>query len=122
VPARHGRVVELHVGGLRTADARPLAGERDQADVVALAEGQVAAGLGDVLGIEVEPESTGTYRAGDIRHCFADITRGRTLLGFEPETTLEDGMRELAEWLRTQTAEDRVDDARAELVARGLAR
>jgi dTDP-L-rhamnose 4-epimerase len=83
---------------------------------------EVAAGLGDVLGIEVEPESTGTYRAGDIRHCFADITRGRTLLGFEPETTLEDGMRELAEWLRTQTAEDRVDDARAELVARGLAR
>jgi dTDP-L-rhamnose 4-epimerase len=83
---------------------------------------EIAAGLGDVLGIEVEPESTGTYRAGDIRHCFADITRARTLLGFEPETTLEEGMRELAAWLRTQSAEDRLDDATAELVARGLAR
>jgi hypothetical protein len=31
-------------------------------------------------------------------------------------------MTQLADWLETQTAEDRVDDATAELVARGLAR
>jgi dTDP-L-rhamnose 4-epimerase len=64
----------------------------------------------------------GKYRAGDIRHCFADITLARELLGFEPQVELEDGMRELAGWLETQTAEDRVADATAELAARGLTR
>jgi dTDP-L-rhamnose 4-epimerase len=78
--------------------------------------------LGEVLGVEIEPEVTGKFRAGDIRHCFADISLARELLGFEPQVELEDGMRELAGWLETQTAEDRVADATAELAARGLTR
>jgi dTDP-L-rhamnose 4-epimerase len=65
---------------------------------------------------------TGKYRAGDIRHCFADITLARELLGYEPRVPLEAGMAELAAWLETQSADDRVDDATAELVSRGLAR
>jgi dTDP-L-rhamnose 4-epimerase len=65
---------------------------------------------------------TGKFRAGDIRHCFADITLAGDLLGYRPTVELEDGIAELAEWLETQTAEDRVDDATAELVSRGLAR
>jgi dTDP-L-rhamnose 4-epimerase len=83
---------------------------------------QIASKLGDVLGVDLEPEVTGTFRSGDIRHCFADITLARELLGYEPHVALEDGMAELAAWLETQTAEDRVEDAAAELVARGLAR
>jgi dTDP-L-rhamnose 4-epimerase len=75
-----------------------------------------------VLGVDAEPEVTGKFRAGDIRHCFADIAKARRLLGYEPQVELEDGMRELAGWLETQTAEDRVEDAAAELAARGLAR
>jgi dTDP-L-rhamnose 4-epimerase len=65
---------------------------------------------------------TGKYRAGDIRHCFADITLARELLGYEPRVRLETGMAELAAWLDTQSADDRVEDATAELVSRGLAR
>ena len=65
---------------------------------------------------------TSTFRTGDIRHCFADITLARELLGFEPQVELEDGMAELAEWLSTQSPEDRVEGAAKELVARGLAR
>lgn len=71
---------------------------------------------------EVEAEVTGRYRVGDIRHCFADITMAREVLGYEPQILLDDGMAELAEWLEGQTAEDRVDSAHGELVARGLAR
>jgi dTDP-L-rhamnose 4-epimerase len=63
---------------------------------------------------------TGKYRVGDIRHCFADITTARELLGYEPQIALDDGMAELAEWLEGQTAEDRVDSAHGELAARGL--
>ena len=63
---------------------------------------------------------TGMYRMGDIRHCFADISLARTLIGYEPEVELEDGMVELAEWLSGQAADDRVETARVELTSRGL--
>jgi len=69
---------------------------------------------------DLEPEITGSFRVGDIRHCFADITRARQVLGFEPRVVLEDGLAELAAWLERQVATDRVDEARAELAARGL--
>jgi dTDP-L-rhamnose 4-epimerase len=83
---------------------------------------EIAAKLASVLGVEREPEVTGRFRAGDIRHCFADITLARELLGYSPQVALEDGMAELADWLVTQTAEDRVDHANQELLSRGLAR
>jgi len=69
---------------------------------------------------DIEPEITGKYRAGDIRHCFADITRARQTLGWEPQVSLEQGLQDLAEWLTGQTAEDRAMTARSELAARGL--
>jgi dTDP-L-rhamnose 4-epimerase len=68
------------------------------------------------------PALTGKYRVGDIRHCFADITRARECLGYEPQVTLEQGIAELATWLEGQVADDRVDSAAAELQARGLTR
>ena len=82
---------------------------------------EVATKLAATLGRDgIEPEVTGECRIGDIRHCFADITRAREVLGFEPEVTLEDGMVELAAWLEGQVADDRVDEARRELSSRGL--
>lgn len=68
----------------------------------------------------IQPQINGRYRAGDIRHCFADITRARQILGYTPTVTLERGMAELADWLQTQHASDRVEQAHAELAARGL--
>src|SRR5215218_6818362 len=69
---------------------------------------------------DIQPQVTGAYRVGDIRHCFADITRARTVLGYEPQITLEAGLMELAGWLSGQQASDRVAEANAELSARGL--
>lgn len=68
----------------------------------------------------IEPEINRRYRVGDIRHCFADISLARDLLGFEPQVPLETGVFELGEWLRDQTAVDHVEKASAELAARGL--
>jgi dTDP-L-rhamnose 4-epimerase len=68
----------------------------------------------------IEPEITGKYRVGDIRHCFADISKARRVLGYEPRVTLEEGLLELVEWLEGQVAVDRVAQASAELSARGL--
>jgi dTDP-L-rhamnose 4-epimerase len=69
---------------------------------------------------DLQPEITGKYRMGDIRHCFADITLARKLLGWTPRITLENGLTDLAQWLTGQTAVDHGMEARAELAARGL--
>jgi dTDP-L-rhamnose 4-epimerase len=73
-----------------------------------------------VLGKEIQPEITGKYRAGDIRHCFADISKARAILGFQPMIGLEEGLEDLASWLEGQIAYDRVSESRNELAARGL--
>ena len=74
-----------------------------------------------VLDVDIEPEVTGRYRVGDIRHCFADISRARQALGYEPRVGLEAGMTELVGWLREQERpEDGVGRHAAELAARGL--
>jgi len=82
----------------------------------------VAAALAAGLGVDAEPERTSRYRAGDIRHCYADPSRAEQLLGFKTAVRLEDGMRDLVAWLAGQEAEDHVDHATDELVAHGLAR
>ena len=68
------------------------------------------------------PRSSNEYRAGDIRHCYADTGLANELLGFRAEIPFEAGMQELLEWLEGQEATDSVDAAREALVARGLAR
>jgi dTDP-L-rhamnose 4-epimerase len=77
----------------------------------------LAKGLGKP---DVEPDLTGKFRAGDIRHCVADATQIREKLGFEPEIELEDGLNELLGWLSQQDAVDRFEHANAELANRSL--
>jgi dTDP-L-rhamnose 4-epimerase len=76
--------------------------------------------LARALGSGLEPEITGEFRVGDIRHCFADIGRARDLLGVSARVRLADGLPELAEWVGRQQVEERGDDAVRELRARGL--
>ena len=68
----------------------------------------------------LQPEIAGQARAGDIRHCFADISRARQILGFEPARGFEDSLGELASWVERQRAVDLVAQARLELEQRGL--
>jgi dTDP-L-rhamnose 4-epimerase len=70
---------------------------------------------------DVKPEITGRYRSGDIRHCFADISQARAVLGYEPRVSLEAGLGELVEWLREQRVYGGYEAAHQELLARGLA-
>ena len=82
---------------------------------------RVAQILAEALGRpELQPVITRKYRAGDIRHCFADLTRARSLLGYEPQVTHEQGFRELAAWLAHQQAEDRAETMLQELSTYGL--
>jgi dTDP-L-rhamnose 4-epimerase len=112
------------------ARACRLALERDGADGRAVNVGsgrsasvlEIADQLARALGKEAEPEIAASYRAGDIRHCFAEVSLARELLDFEAEVALEDGLAELAAWLETQTTPDHFDQAAAELAEKGLTR
>ena len=101
-PAAAGQVINVGSGESRTV--------LDVAHTLAAATGKRG----------LTPHVTGKYRAGDIRHCFADIGLARNLLGFEPRVRFEDGISELAEWLSGEIAVDGVDHATEELSKRGL--
>jgi dTDP-L-rhamnose 4-epimerase len=81
---------------------------------------RVAEILASSLGKEIKPVITNKYRYGDIRHCYADLTKARTLLGYEPQVAHEEGFRELAAWLMKQEAEDKADTMLRELNTYGL--
>ena len=68
----------------------------------------------------LEPEILGRARAGDIRHCFADIGRARNVLGYEPLQKLEDSLEELVDWLSASEASDSSSEMRQQLSSRGL--
>ena len=69
---------------------------------------------------DLKPDLLNKARTGDIRHCFADIAKARTELGFEPRRDFAEGLRELASWVAQQQAHDNVAHARKELETRGL--
>lgn len=81
----------------------------------------MAGTLKRLLGSVSELRVTGDFRAGDIRHCYADLTRARQLLGFIPSVTLEQGLTRFCDWVVTQAiSEDRSAHAQQELVRIGL--
>ncbi|HXE13927.1 MAG TPA: NAD-dependent epimerase/dehydratase family protein [Bryobacteraceae bacterium] len=109
------------------ARACRLALESDAADVaVNIGSGetitirQIAERLAAVLDKDVEPEITGNYRVGDIRHCYPDISLAKKVLGYSPAVTLELGLEDLAAWLSEQQAHDNFQEMQAELAGRGL--
>ncbi len=56
-----------------------------------------------VLGVDVVVEHM-PARAGDVRDSQADITKARTLLGYEPTVAFDEGLRRTLQWYRTSEA------------------
>jgi dTDP-L-rhamnose 4-epimerase len=108
--------------------ANLLAMESNAADYMAINVGTgVATPIVDVarmlaagLEVDIEPDIVGRFREGDIRHCFADISRAQKFLGYQPTVPLVQGMGKLIDWVRQQAAEDSVARATSELESRGL--
>lgn len=71
---------------------------------------------------ELEPEILDKARSGDIRNCFADISKARELLGFQPRHRLEDSLDEFVAWVRDAPAVDNGAEMRRQLEQRGLVR
>ncbi|MFH1420622.1 MAG: NAD-dependent epimerase/dehydratase family protein [Candidatus Aenigmatarchaeota archaeon] len=80
---------------------------------------QIANMLAKLYGKQLTPSVTNNFREGDIRHCFADISRIKQL-GWQPKVIFEDGIKQLVEWGETQRATDMVENAASELKKHGL--
>jgi dTDP-L-rhamnose 4-epimerase len=76
---------------------------------------QVAEVISKLNKVNIKPDITHKFRKGDVRHCFADITKIRSKLGFEPKISFEEGMRELMKWSKNQEAIDKSELATQEL-------
>jgi dTDP-L-rhamnose 4-epimerase len=75
-----------------------------------------AQSLAKLLGLgHIEPQISGRFRKGDIRHCIADISKARRVLGYEPQIAWEMGLAELINWARTVPTSDLFDEAEREL-------
>ena len=117
----------VHVSDI--VQANLLALETDKADYQAVNIGtgfpisisEITSMLAHGLQKDIQPEVTGKYREGDIRHCVADISRARKLLGYEPKVKLADGIPELLDWVRQQQAAN-TTQATAELEQHQLVR
>lgn len=117
----------VHVGDIAAACQLALEKREITGEVFNIGSGEprtilsIAHDLAGVMGRpDISPHVIGKYRAGDIRHCFADIRKSRAQLGFAPQVAFADGLAELADWLSDQAAEDSVERATRELEARGL--
>jgi dTDP-L-rhamnose 4-epimerase len=69
------------------------------------------------LGLDLPPEITGLHRRGDIRHCTADVSRARELLGWEASVSLPAGAAELVAWAAGEAPEDLTERANEALRA-----
>jgi dTDP-L-rhamnose 4-epimerase len=118
----------VHVADV--VQAIELALAADDVDGVALNVGagspttvlDIARTLSAQLGVDIDPEIVQRFRHGDIRHCYADISAAKRVLGFRPAISLEDGLADLIAWTRREApeAEDRTEASSAQLAERGL--
>lgn len=108
--------------------ANMLAMEKDEANYQAFNVGsgspisikQVAQVIADVYGKKMEPVITHNFRKGDIRHCFADISKIQRVLGFKPSVSFKDGMKELIAWSDKATAVDTFSKVNDDLKKRNI--
>lgn len=136
--ARQGLDIPLYEDGLPARDfihvddvVRPLADALtaglENGSTINLGSGvpttirELAEKLCATAGFSVPIEVSGQYRVGDIRQCWADLTLAKTLLGFTPSVSLEQGLERFTTWARQQPRySDNSAKALSELKAKGL--
>lgn len=135
---RAGRQLNIFEDGLESRDfvyvddvvdatCRAITAETLEVASVNIGSGQpttvldVANALSDLLDVKLDLNISGVFRAGDIRHNYADLSRAKALLGYQPKWKFRDGLRQFVEWALTQeNPESLFDHSLQELKARGL--
>ncbi len=108
------------------ASAAPRAADYEAFNVAtgqSITVAELAGKLALAMGRPISPDISGDYRDGDIRHCFADVSKAKTSLGWSANVSLEQGIAELAAWASSERPGDVVDSsdrANQELKERGV--
>ncbi len=112
----------VHVGDVAEAFATVLESEEPVWEVFNVGSGrpvtirQVATTLARLLRKNIGPEILNQHRIGDIRHCYADVSKIEKAFGFQPHHDFDEGMRELIDWVSTaRKPVDRSEASMAEL-------
>jgi dTDP-L-rhamnose 4-epimerase len=64
---------------------------------------------------------SGNYRLGDIRDNYADLTKIKSKLGFEPKVSFEEGIRRFTSWVNAQeVVENKYEKSIEEMKEKGL--
>lgn len=109
----------VHVRDVANAFATVLESDRRIWDIYNVGSGkaisvnEMARTLARLLQKNLAPEILQQYRVGDIRHCFADISKLKQEFGIAPQQDFEKGMAELIDWVKV--ARKPVDKAEASL-------
>ncbi len=80
----------------------------------------IARALIKKLGSSVDIDIVSKYREGDIRHCYADISKIQSQIGFQPKVKFEEGISDLVEWVKRQKAVDQFEKSQRELKEKKL--
>ena len=109
----------VHVKDVANAFATALESDLTLWDVFNVGSGtsltvnEIARTLARLLHKNIGPEILDKFRIGDIRHCFADISKIHEVFGYVPSRDFEQGMAELVEWV--QTAKKPIDKTSASM-------
>jgi dTDP-L-rhamnose 4-epimerase len=120
----------VHVNDVARANVSALRHELSGTHVVNIGTGQATSvatltkALAEAYGYAHEPKVSGRFRAGDIRHNFADIARASSILGWRPAIDFESGINGFCQWVRDAIDSDdggpSYAASLAELADRGL--
>jgi dTDP-L-rhamnose 4-epimerase len=135
---KSGNIPSIYEDGLQTRDfvsiedvieANMIALENPKADYQVFNVGsgnpitiiRLAEEICKLYGKEPKYEINSKFRKGDIRHCIADNSKIKQILGWTPKVSFEEGLKRVYDWAILQESRDDFDKADRELKEKGLA-
>ncbi len=117
----------IHVSDVTTAITKALEYSKSKYDVFNIGSGvatnvlEIAGRLREILHSNSEIHITGSFRLGDIRHNYADITSAHKILNFTPQANLDKGLKSFCHWvLQQDMVKDHSKSALLEMAELGL--
>ena len=69
---------------------------------------------------DIKPVISNKFRIGDVRHCIPNISKARVILNYNPKYSLENGVEDLIEWVRSQHSFDKTQEMNKRLENIGI--
>ncbi|MDT0677690.1 NAD-dependent epimerase/dehydratase family protein [Autumnicola musiva] len=77
--------------------------------------------LKNIYGASVDISISGNYRLGDIRHNYADLSKIKVMLGYNPKFSFQEGLNMFCKWVENQDVyEDKYELSIEEMKSKGL--